>query len=305
MKHVVGVSLGSSLRNHSAEIELLGTNLKVERIGTDGSIEKAIELIKELDGKVDAFGLGGIDLYIYAGKKRFTFKDAKKIAAEAKKTPIVDGSGLKNTLEREVIKKLTEGGIDFSGAKVLMVCGADRFGMAEALYQAGAKMTFGDLIFALGIPIPITSLKTLIRAISAIAPIACNLPFKMLYPTGGHQEKTSPRYYRFFKDAEIIAGDFHYIKRYMPDELKDKTIITNTITTADLAVLKDRGVKKLITTTPEIKGRSFGTNVMEGILVALLNDIPEKNKEEKYFEILAKLNFSPRIVEFDEEQKIV
>jgi hypothetical protein len=32
---------------------------------------KMIEMIKELDGKVDCFGLGGMDLYAYAGEKRY------------------------------------------------------------------------------------------------------------------------------------------------------------------------------------------------------------------------------------------
>ena len=60
-------------------------------------------IIKDLDGKVDAFGLGGIDRYIYAVDRRYEFHDARRIVQAARKTPIVDGSGLKNTLERRVI----------------------------------------------------------------------------------------------------------------------------------------------------------------------------------------------------------
>ena len=70
MKHVVSISLGSSSRNHSVEAEFLGEKFKIERIGTDGDKKKAIQLIEELDGKVDAFGMGGID-YICIGKKKY------------------------------------------------------------------------------------------------------------------------------------------------------------------------------------------------------------------------------------------
>ena len=42
------------------------------------------------DGKVDAFGLGGMDLYVYAGTRRFTCGMQKVVSAA--KTPIVDGS---------------------------------------------------------------------------------------------------------------------------------------------------------------------------------------------------------------------
>ena len=68
----------------------------------------------------------------------------------AKITPIVDGSGLKNTLEREAVAFMQRDlGIDLRGKRVLMVSALDRFGMAQALVDAGADVLFGDFIFAL------------------------------------------------------------------------------------------------------------------------------------------------------------
>ena len=40
MKHIVSVSIGSSKRDKRTEQELLGEKVIVERIGTDGSIER-------------------------------------------------------------------------------------------------------------------------------------------------------------------------------------------------------------------------------------------------------------------------
>ncbi|MFY9271602.1 MAG: hypothetical protein WAO37_01165, partial [Thermacetogeniaceae bacterium] len=80
MKRVVSVSLGSSKRDHKVEAEFLGEKFVIERIGTDGDMERAIEVIRELDGKVDAFGMGGIDLYLVAGNRRYALREAKKIA---------------------------------------------------------------------------------------------------------------------------------------------------------------------------------------------------------------------------------
>jgi hypothetical protein len=70
MKRVVGISIGSSKRDHKVEAEFLGEKFLIERIGTDGDMNRAIEMIRELDGKVDAFGMGGIDLYLVAGGRR-------------------------------------------------------------------------------------------------------------------------------------------------------------------------------------------------------------------------------------------
>lgn len=303
MKHVISISLGSSTRNHSVEAEFLGEKFLIERKGTDGDIGKAIEMIKKYDGVVDAFGLGGIDLYIYAGTSRYTFRDAVRIARAAVKTPIVDGSGLKNTLERKVLVYLqNEMGMVFADKKVLMVCAVDRFGMAQSFWQAGAAMTFGDLAFSMGIPVTFSSLKTLERLARIIAPVVVKLPFKLLYPTGEKQEKVNPKYGKYYETADIIAGDFHFIRRYMPENLKGKIVITNTVTPKDVELLRTKGVSMLVTTTPELNGRSFGTNVMEGVLIAITGKKPNDMTPADYSELLDKIGFQPRIVNFVGEQ---
>lgn len=297
MKRIVSVSLGSSKRDHRVELEFFGEKVTVERIGTDGDLAKAIRMIKELDGQVDAFGMGGIDLYLFAGKKRYVVRDAAKLARAARKTPIVDGSGLKNTLERRVVQFLNERlNINLKGKKVLMASGVDRFGMAQAFSSAGADLVFADLIFALGIPIPIKTLSGLERLARTLLPVITRMPFKLLYPTGSKQERDTPKYAKYYETAEIIAGDFLYLKKYMPPSITGKIIVTNTVTAADLEELKRRGAALLVTSTPEFSGRSFGTNVIEALMVAFSGKKPEDLSEDDYLRLLERLKFEPRVV---------
>ena len=102
MKHVLSVSLGSKNRDSSVIQNFFGQDVLIERKGTDGSKDELCELIRKYDGKVDAFGLGGTDLYIYSAGRRYTFRESEHIVKNAKKTTIVDGSGIKNTLERKL-----------------------------------------------------------------------------------------------------------------------------------------------------------------------------------------------------------
>lgn len=300
MRRVVSVSLGSSKRDHKVRRNILGEEFEIERVGTDGDIKRAIALIRELDGKVDAFGMGGIDLYIQAGNRRYVLRDAIPLARAAVKTPIVDGSGLKNTLERKVVQFLAaDGRVRFQDRKVLMVSAVDRFGMAEALDAAGARLLLGDLAFTLGVPVILRSLRSLDLLARVIGPVVCRLPFSMLYPTGSKQEeiKTDDKYARYYHQADIIAGDFHFIRRYLPDRVDGKVIITNTVTASDVDLLRERGARTLITTTPELEGRSFGTNVMEGVLVALSGKRPTELRPDDYEELLQRMGFQPRIEE--------
>lgn len=103
MRRIVSVSLGSSKRDKTVKATVLGQEFILERIGCDGDVQRMMRLIAELDGKVDALGLGGIDLYLFGAGRKYAIRDAKKIASVAKKTPVFDGSYLKNTWEKRAI----------------------------------------------------------------------------------------------------------------------------------------------------------------------------------------------------------
>ncbi|MEI6309674.1 MAG: hypothetical protein WCP58_08545 [bacterium] len=54
---------------------------------------------------------------------------------------------------------------------------------------------------------------------------------------------------------------------------------------------------RLATTAPEIVGRSFGTNVIEGILVCKTGKQAKDLGEEEARQLLARFGFEPRIVQ--------
>lgn len=294
MKQVISVSLGSPQRNFEHELHLLNTNLQVKRLGVNGDLAKAKELIAEFDGKVDAIGLGGIDLYFFVGQKRFTVYDALKLANIAKHTPVVCGAGLKNTLEAQVVTTL-DNDFHWQNKHVLMGSSVDRFGMAKAFYDLGAKTLFGDFLFALNLPIPIYHLKTVTATAQVMLPVLTRLPFKWLYPTGEKQLKQTPKYSWAYNWAEVIAGDWHYIRKYAPKRLDDKIILTNTTTKTDIEFLQQRGVKTLITTTPRIAGRSLPTNLLEAALIAASGEFPLST--ERYEQLIKDANLKADIVE--------
>ena len=302
MKHIVSISIGSAERDHTAVAEILGETFKLQRIGTGGDFDKAKQLIKEYDGVADAIGLGGIDLYLVAGKRRYKIRDAIPMVKIAKKTPVFDGSGLKNTLEREIIHQLVaDGKYIHKGTKVFMLNSCDRFGMAEAVHEAGCEHVFSDFMTGLGLPIPIRSMAVMRTLAAMLLPIFTRVPFKLLYPTGEKQEVRKPQHGKWFRWADVYAGDFLVIRRHMPDDLTGKVIITNTVTPANVEELRTMGLKTLITSTPEFDGRSFGTNVMEGVYAVLLGKkFGERLYDEELLAFIRKMGVKPRIEPLNE-----
>lgn len=298
MKRVVSVSLGTSKRDKCHEVEILGERFRIERIGTDGDLGRFAQMFVDLDGKVDALGVGGADIYVVVGERRYAFRQIVKLVAGAKQTPVVDGSGLKHTLERETVEVLQrEGVVDFAGERVLLMSAVDRFGMAQALAKFCPNVIYGDLMFALGLPIPIRRYRTVELIGRLTLPIITRLPFRWFYPTGGKQEKRTPRFGKTFAWSTLVAGDSLYIARYAPDDMTGKTVLTQSLRKANLEWLESAGARRAITTTPLMGGETFATNVMEGVLVALLGKRPEDLSPQHYLEVLAQLEWKPNVID--------
>lgn len=294
----MSVSIGSSSRDHEVEIDLLGERFRIRREGHDGDLTAAAARFAELDGTVDAFGMGGIDIYLRADGRKYFFRDAKKLVKGVSKTPVVDGSGLKGPVEGSTVDYLVnECGLTLKGKKVLTCSAVDRWGMTEALQKAGTEQVFGDLIYAIDVPILIKrwgSLKLLVRLLT---PLVAQLPFSVLYPTGSSQDKEpkpNPRMEKLYAWADIIAGDWQYVKKFMPADMSGKWIITNTTTPADVELARSRGVELFVTSTPRLEGRSFGTNVIEATMVAL-DGAEGELSPERYRELLDSVGFKPDV----------
>ncbi len=299
MKHAVSISIGSSKRNKSVEVELLGERVLIERIGTDGDMEAAAQKYKEMDGKVDAFGLGGADLGVGVDGKWYPLYSVRPMVRYVRQTPLVDGAGLKNTLEARLASFIdTKIGGAITEKKAFVVSAVDRWGMSKSFLDAGYKCTFGDFMFSLGLPFALHSASSLKSFAALLMPVAGRLPFKWIYPTGDEQDKRLPKWDKYYHWAEVTAGDCHYIKRHLPYDMHGKVIATNTTTPADVELFSRAGVKFLVTSTPVLDGRSFGTNMMEAALVAAAGKKrPLSHTELNGF--LDTLGFEPQLQELN------
>ena len=298
IKEVVSVSIGSSKRDHEVEIELLGEQFRIRREGTDGDLGKAAARFAELDGKIAAFGMGGIDRYLRADGRKYFFRDARKLTRDVHLTPVVDGSGLKGPVEGSTVDYMEKQcGLSLAGKKVLTCSAVDRWGMAEALRAAGAEQVFGDLEYAVDVPVIIKRWGTLKVLVRVLTPLVAQLPFSVLYPVGGEQDeapKANPRMERLYGWADVIAGDWQYVKKFMPDDMSGKWIITNTTTAADVELARSHGVELFVTSTPRLSGRTFGTNVIEASMVALDGASGELSPE-RYRALLDSVGFAPDV----------
>jgi len=177
-----------------------------------------------------------------------------------------------------------------------LVAGITRYGMTMSFINAGYECVFGDLMFGLDIPIALRGIKLVENVARMLLPIVGRMPLSMLYPTGEKQLEVTPKYEKHYQGNTVTAGDWLYIKSHLPEDMTDKIIVTNTTTPEDVELLKARGVKYLVTTTPVMDGRSFGTNMLEAALVAAAGKGRTLTVEELN-QIIDELEIKPQIRE--------
>ena len=84
----------------------------------------------------------------------------------------------------------------------------------------------------------------------------------------------------------------------MCDVLNGKIIATNTTTPEDVELFRQVGIKYLVTSTPVLDGRSFGTNMMEAAMIAVAGK-GRKLTHEELSQMLNRLGFQPQLQELN------
>jgi hypothetical protein len=301
MRKIVSISVGSSSRDHTTRHIFLGQECELSRQGTNGDFEKAVKRYAEMDGRVDAFGVGGVEFFLRVGKQHYYFRDVSRIRRAIRISKVGDGNGVKGLLERRAFQALEKHLNEredrtLKGMPALLTTAVDRYGMGESMVDAGLDVTFGDFMFALGIPLAIKKLSTVRLVAATLLPVITNLPFTWFYALGSEQDKPpQPKWEKYYQQAQVLGGDFIQIRQYMPDDLTGKIIVTNTTTAKNVEELRERNLHILVTVTPRLEGRSFGTNVMEATLLALMDKPQSEVTDADFLDLIERIPLEPNI----------
>lgn len=198
MKKILSISVGSSSRDHTTRHVFIGQECELSRQGTNGDFNKAVQRYYDLDGKVDAFGVGGAEFFLKVANKKYYFRDVKRIRKAIKVSKVGDGNGIKGLLEKRAFAALEKylnekEDKTLKNMPALQTTAVDRYGMGEAMLNAGLDVTFGDFMFALGMSFAVKKLVTVRLLAAILLPVITQLPYAWLYPLGAEQDKARNR----------------------------------------------------------------------------------------------------------------
>jgi predicted amino acid dehydrogenase len=306
-KEIVSISLGPPSRDYEMAIRMFGEEIRVRRLGTDGDVRRARDLVGQFDGQVDAIGLGSMNVTFRVGRRTFVHDQIQKVAASATTTPVVDGSYLRGTLERWAITQVAgqQPGI-FSQKRAFVVSGLDRYALAQVLGSLAHQIRFGDPIFHFNLPFALSSLGQLERYAELVLPALCRAPYGRFFPGGAQHALRTPRGVKYFDRAQIIAGQFDYIRRFAPYNLEGKVVVTSGLSADDVEDLRERGVESLVTfTSPFDDAYPFvDVNVLEAIFTAFIDRPFDQVTGDDYLNLVARSELEPHITVLNEPRDV-
>ncbi len=311
----------------------LGHMVELQRRGCGGDLQRATRWLQEHDGRVDAIALDGLPTTLELGSERRPYRPGTEVAAAARQTPVVDGSGIRAGLERwaVILADRAEPGI-FSRKQVLMVPGLQHSGLAQALTRRGCELRYADplLFFALPDAPGIGHPDTLPQVAGPTLESLAGAPLHRLHgPIAAHGASNghgrlahTPLPSKPFRRADVLAGDIATLRQHAPDHLRGKTIVTEYACEDDVHDLRQRGARILVTLMPPLlpaneedaAGHSrpplagHSAAVIEALLATLRTQGKDTTAsvpltEDTYLDLLASIRWTPaiRYLQPDEE----
>lgn len=268
MLEVVSVSLGSPARDHEARLTVAGTPFRVRRLGTGGDLRRAAALLRELDGRVHALGLGGANRALLLGGRACPLPAGEWLAAQVRRTPVADGARWKAAVEPEAVRRLAREGFPLPGRTVGLASILDRPALAAALERLGCRVRVGDALYALGLPFWFPSPRSFAPVARLTLPVLRRLPLRRLYPLGQRQDRVRGAPASLFAGIEVLAGDFLFLRHRLPPSLRGRAVVASSLAAGDVELLRERGLGAMATFAPRLGGRAFGANVWEAMAAA-------------------------------------
>ncbi|MCP4347415.1 MAG: dehydrogenase [Desulfobacterales bacterium] len=304
MKQIISISLGSGRDDYEFETEFLGQDFNIKRIGTDGDINKAADMLLEWDNKADAMGISHIKFPYTIGPERLIHKHTKKMKelSSKVKTPVTTGDALRKVAYEWALRHIQfKFGNYFDNARVLFLSGMTNYGIAKVMSEFTDNLTFADMLIEDGVSKLLNSLDSLQSYAKGVHELLKWTPTKRIsssvMPTRLWNEYILRKAMQKASVIVIPYYDFYsYVEKCGIEELGGKIVITTTAYDDRVKFLKDRGVDVVIDATPKILQEVVGLSVLEALILAALEKRTEDITDDDLLEIISEQKMDPRVV---------
>jgi predicted amino acid dehydrogenase len=295
---IVNVSLAGSDRDYDKHVTFLEQEFHLRRIGTNGDVAAAEDLVRKWADDADVIAVTGIREARVAGLYDGDLEAVNRVKQATRMIPVTDGHALRAVLQEWSIRHVQNVMPGYyTNARVVVLGGMNHAGTIRILQEYTQNFEFAD---------PLLRLDVLKRMDSnPVLGLAANLgmwPVRQLpgairsqVKAPGHRLSSSLAR-RALADAHVIVGTPDELSAFGVGTLRGKSVVTTALSDERLAELAEFDVDMVLDSTPQPFDFTITTAVLEAMMLAASSSPLGRLTNDDLLDMIVSSGLEPRVI---------
>lgn len=295
---IVNISLADSERDFDEAVTFLEHDFRLVRVGTDGDVKAAEELVREWDGVASAIAVTGIREARAAGLYDGELAAIERVMRAATSSPVVDGHALRDVLQEWAIRTLqTDLPGFFNNARTVVLGGVNHARTTRILREYTDNLEFADPLLRLDLPARLDSNAALGLAADVgmwpIRQLPAAVKSQIKAPGQGVSHALARRAAR---DCDVVVATYDELIGFGLEDLAGKTLVSSAISDERLAELASRGVDMVLDTTPQPFDFTVSAAVLEAMMRSIATNASGNLTNDDLLDMIVSAGMEPRVL---------
>mgnify|MGYP003600877710 FL=1 len=294
---IVNVSLATSEADYDTAITFLEKPFRIVRIGTDGDVDRAEELIKEWADEASVFAITGArdarTTGMLSGDERAALRRLEAATGDAVTT---NGYRLRDVLQEWTVRMVNaeKPGI-FGNARTVVLGGSNHRRTARVLKEYTENIRFADAILTYGLP-SMLDFEGLDRFVGVSKWVLDKVPDPIAAPvTAPGRRFNQSMLKKAVSDSDVLVATYDELMMFELQELAGKTLITSSVSQDRLELLQVRGVDLVLDDTPQpFDGVTINSAVLESLMLAATGAEEARLTDDDLLDMITSAELQPR-----------
>ncbi len=296
---VVNISLSGPGRDYEASVEFLGGSFRIVRVGTGGSVKRAIEELRKWSGEAAAIGVSGVHDAEVAGTLKGNPAKLRKAVETTTGAVVTDGHRLRNVLQEWTIRHLAgEMPGYFSNARVVVLGGRNHYRSTRVLSEYTQNLRFADPAVEYGLSDIQTPFEVFERFVSASGWLVEKIPSAVVSAaTAPGRKFIESRVRNALQECDVVVATFAELAQFELDDLKGKTLISTSIGSERLNSLRERGIDLILDDVPQpFEGVVVNEATLEALMLVAGQAEESRLSDDDLLDMIQSAELQPRIL---------
>jgi predicted amino acid dehydrogenase len=295
---VVNVSLEGADQDYDEHVTFLHHDFRIVRMGTNGDVGAAEELVRKWATDAAAIAVTGIREARAAGLYDGELAAIERVMRATSEVPVTTGHALRDVLQEWAIRHVqTEMPGYFNNARTVVLGGLNHDRTTRILREFTQNLEFADPLLRLDLPARLDS-----NPVLGLAAGVALSPLRILPGTVKSQVKapgariSGALARRAARDCDVVVASYDELTGFGLEELAGKTLVTSAVSDTQLAVLAALGVDMVLDCTPQPFPVTVVPAVLEAMMLAMVSDSGDLTNDD-LLDMIVAAGLEPRVLQ--------